>query len=181
MFRGRVLHVRVERADYPDGSRGELEIVRHPGASAVLPLLRPAERCDGGTAPGVLLLRQYRHAMGTAIWEVPAGKLDEAEDPEACARRELREEAGVVARSLVPLTALATTPGFTDETIHLFAATGLTRGEAEPEDHEFIELRELDFARALEMVEDGRIVDGKTVACLLLAARRWPTGFPDEG
>lgn len=174
VFRGRVLHVRVERADYPDGSTGELEIVRHPGAAAVLPILRPEERCDGGTVTGVLLLRQYRHTMGGMIYEVPAGKLDEGEAPDVCARRELREEAGVTAGSIVHLATITTSPGFTDERVHLYAATELEFGAAEPERHEFIEPETVDFASALEMVADGRIEDAKTVASLLLAARWMP-------
>lgn len=172
VFRGRLLDVRVERAEYPDGSSGELEIVRHPGACAVLPIVAPAERCDEGTATGVILLRQYRHAVGGVIWEVPAGKLDGDESPESCARRELREETGVEAEQLHPLTTLCTTPGFTDERIHLFFATGLRFGAPNHEGHEFIEVRIVDLEAALAMVERGEIGDAKTVACLLLTARR---------
>lgn len=176
VFRGRILDVRVETVEYPDGSRGELEIVRHPGAAAVLPLVGPEERCDGGTAPGVILLRQYRHAVGGVIWEVPAGKLDGDESPESCARRELREEAGITAQRLERLTTLCTTPGFSDERIHLFAATGLTFGTSAPEGHEFMEVRTVDAAEALAMVRRGEIGDAKTVVCLLLAAVRFTEG-----
>lgn len=172
VFRGRLLDVRVESAEYPDGSVGELEIVRHPGACAVLPVVSPGERCDAGTATGVILLRQYRHAVGGVIWEVPAGKLDGGESPESCARRELREETGIEADELVPLTTLFTTPGFTDEEIHLFLARGLAFGTPDPEGHEFIEVRTVDLEEALGMVEHGEIGDAKTVACLLLTARR---------
>lgn len=172
VFRGRLLDVRVETAEYPDGSTGELEIVRHPGACAVLPIAAPSERCDAGTTTGVILLRQYRHAVGGVLWEVPAGKLDGAESPESCARRELREETGIEAADLQPLTTLYTTPGFTDERIHLFVATGLTFGAPEPEGEEFIAVRTVDLDAALGMVESGEIGDAKTVACLLLTARR---------
>lgn len=172
VFRGRLLDVRIEAVSYPDGSTGKLEIVRHPGAAAVLPLVRPTERCDGGTSVGVILLRQYRHAAGGVIWEVPAGKLDGDEPSETCGRRELREEAGIVAARLVPLTTLLTTPGFSDERIHLFLATDLRFGAAEREPNEFIEVRTLDLEAALAMVDRGEIGDAKTVACLLLAARR---------
>ncbi|MFW6039699.1 MAG: NUDIX hydrolase, partial [Gemmatimonadota bacterium] len=151
---------------------GDLEIVRHPGASAVLPVVAPEERCDGGTTTGVLLLRQYRHAVSGVIWEVPAGKLDGEESPERCARRELREETGVEADELEPLTTLFTTPGFTDERIHLFLARGLAFGTPDHEGHEFIEVRTMDLEVALDMVDRGEIGDAKTVACLLLAARR---------
>lgn len=172
VFRGRLLDVRVETAEYPDGSTGELEIVRHPGAAAVLPVVSPEERCDGGTSTGVILLRQYRHAVGGVIWEVPAGKLDGDESPEECARRELLEEAGIGAARLERLTTLVTTPGFTDERVHLFLATGLTFGASNREGQEFIEVRTVDLEVALAMVESGEIGDAKTVACLLLAARR---------
>lgn len=171
VFAGSVLDVRVETVRYPDGSLGDLEMIRHRGAAAVLPLVHPRERCDGGTAIGVLLLKQYRHAAGGVIWEVPAGKLDGGEPPESCARRELREEAGVEAERLHHLTGLLTTPGFTDERIDLYVATGLSFGTPAPESHEFIEVHVLDFERALEMIIGGDIVDGKTVACLLMADR----------
>ncbi|MFW6088576.1 MAG: NUDIX hydrolase [Gemmatimonadota bacterium] len=173
VFRGRLLDVRVETAEYPDGSTGEREIVRHPGAAAVLPVVSPDERCDGGTSVGVFLLRQYRHAVGGVIWEVPAGKLDGGESPDDCARRELLEETGITARRLERLTTLVTTPGFTDERVHLFVATGLTLGASDREEQEFIELRTVDLAAAVAMVERGEIGDAKTVACLLLAARRF--------
>jgi ADP-ribose pyrophosphatase len=176
VYVGSVLDVRIETVRYPDGTVGELEMVRHRGAAAVLPLVEPAERCDGGTAIGVVLLKQYRHAAGGVIWEVPAGKLDGGESPEICARRELREEAGVEADRLQHLTTLLTTPGFTDERIDLFVATGLSFGASSPEGHEFIEVHVLDLERALEMVDAGDIADAKTVACLLMTARRVADG-----
>lgn len=172
VFEGKIVRLRLETVRYPDGSTGQLEIVRHVGAAAVLPLTGSGAECDAGTPPRVILLRQYRHAVGGTIWEVPAGKLDGDESPEACARRELREEAGVTAEHLRPLTTLWTTPGFTNERIHLFLATGLTFGTTEREGHEFMETREVDLAEALAMVERGEIDDAKTVVCLLLAARR---------
>lgn len=172
VFRGRLLDVRVETAEYPDGSTGDLEIVRHPGAAAVLPVVSPEERCDGGTSVGVILLRQYRHAVGGVIWEVPAGKLDRDESPDDCARRELLEEAGIGAARLDRLTTLVTTPGFTDERVHLFLATGLTFGASNRETDEFMDVRTVDLEAAVSMVERGEIGDAKTVACVLLAARR---------
>lgn len=169
VYRGNVLDVREDRVRYPDGSVGKLEVIRHPGAAAALPLYRPGE-WDGGTAAAVVLLRQYRYMGGGTLWEIPAGKLDPGESPEACARRELEEEAGLVAGNLTPMTALLTTPGFTDEVIHLFAATGLRQGHADPEAHEFLECREIEFGAALEMVRRGEIVDAKTVTALLMAS-----------
>jgi ADP-ribose pyrophosphatase len=173
VYRGSFLEVRVETVRFPDGSTGDLEIVRHRGAAAALPLLRASERTDGGTRPAVVLLRQYRYAVGGWMWEVPAGKLDEGERPEECARRELREEAGIIATAVRPLTCLLTTPGFTDERIHLFVATGLRFVEPERERQEFMETHLLDLDTALEMVDRGEIADGKTVAALLLAVRAY--------
>lgn len=178
IYDGRVVHLDVDRVRFPDGSEGELEIVRHPGGAAVVPLRRPTRGgSDGTTAgvdaeePAVILLRQYRHAAGGPIWEIPAGKLSEGEDPEACALRELEEEAGVRARTVRPLTSVLTTPGFADERLHLFLATDLEDVSASHEDSEFIERHEVSVSRALEMVESGLIEDSKSVAALLYADR----------
>jgi ADP-ribose pyrophosphatase len=135
----------------------------------VLPLYAPEDGADG-TGPDVILLRQYRYAAGGTLWETPAGKLDEGESPETCAARELEEEAGVKAARLVRLTTLLTTPGFSDERIHLFLATGLEEGEQALEEHEVIECFRMPLARAVEMVLSGEIVDGKTVSLLLMVA-----------
>ncbi len=171
VYRGSFLEVRVDTVRCPHGSPGDREIVRHRGAAAALPRLQAGERTAGGTGPAVVLLRQYRYAVGGWMWEVPAGKLDEDEQPEVCARRELREEAGIIADVVRPLTCLLTTPGFTDERIHLFVATGLRFVEPEREPQEFMETHVLDLDSALEMVDRGEIADGKTVAALLLAVR----------
>jgi ADP-ribose pyrophosphatase len=169
VYRGNILDVREDTVRFPDGSEGVLEIVRHRGAAAVLPLY-PPEDGAGGTGPDVILLRQYRYAAGGTLWEAPAGKLDEGESPETCAARELEEEAGVKAARLVQLTTLLTTPGFSDERIHLFLATGLEEGEQALERHEVIECFRMPLARAVEMVLSGEIVDGKTVSLLLMVA-----------
>ncbi len=142
-------------------------MIRHRGASAVLPFVGPLSDPD----PEVLLIRQFRYAAGGYIYEVPAGLLDDAdEDWDACARRELEEETGMLAGELIPLTRILTTPGFTDEVIHLYAATGLVPGETSRDADEFIELVRLPFSRAMEMVREGDIVDGKSVAAILYAA-----------
>lgn len=170
IYDGRVVHLDVDRVRFPDGSEGEMEVVRHPGGAAVVPVRPPPE--EGGE-PAVVLLRQYRYAAGGPIWEVPAGKLpgDGSEEPEACARRELQEEAGLRARRLRRLTSILTTPGFADERLHLFLATGLEETDAAREPDEFIERHAVPAPRALAMVEDGRIEDAKSVAALLYAAR----------
>lgn len=168
VYRGSVLDVREDVVRYPDGSIGTLEVVRHGGAAAALPVYGPGE-WDGGTEPAVLLLRQYRYMGGGMLWEIPAGRLEPGESPEACARRELEEEAGLLAGELIPMASLLTTPGFTDEVIHVFAATGLARGRAVPEPHEFLERCEMPLREAWAMVRSGEIVDAKTVTALLMA------------
>ena len=161
--RGFHLRVNSEIAELPDGRRVSLDVVRHPGAAAVVPFLGPEE---------VMLIRQYRHAAGGAILEVPAGKLDDGEAPERCALRELEEEAGRRAGRLEKLGWIYTTPGFTDEVIHLFAAFELTEVPVRPEDDELIELVPMPLAEALERVWAGEIPDAKSALALLHAARR---------
>jgi len=163
---GRVINLDVDRVRFPDGSLGELEIVRHPGASAVVPFLGDPR----GPDPQILLLKQYRYAANGYLYEIPAGRLNPGEAPESCAHRELLEETGCAAQHMLRLTSTYTTPGFTDERIHLFMATGLARGEARREVDEFIELETLSLSHALQMIEAGAIEDAKTALGLLFAA-----------
>jgi len=163
VYSGRIVNIDMDTVRFPDGSSGELELIRHPGAAAVVPVLSPPNSSD----PQILLIRQYRYAAGGTIWEVPAGKLDEGEDPETCARRELLEEAGVRAGRLDRLTTILTTPGFTDERIHLFAAWDLAPGEHRREADEFMEVRPVALSSVLEMIRDGVIADGKTICAVL--------------
>ena len=162
---GKVINLDVDHVRFPDESTGEMEMVRHPGASAVVPFLSD----PAGPHPHVLLLRQYRYATEGYLHEIPAGRLNTGESPEICARRELLEEAGCSAQRLMFLTSIFTTPGFSDERIHLFMATGLTRGESRHEADEFIESVEMPLSRALELVERGEIRDAKTALGLLYA------------
>jgi ADP-ribose pyrophosphatase len=163
LYSGRILNLDRDTVRFPDGSTGQLEMLRHPGASAVVPFLD-----DPGTDdPRVLLLRQFRHAADGYIWEIPAGRLDAGESPEACARRELQEETGMRAKQLDRLTTIYTTPGFTDEQIHLFLARDMEEGDHRREADEFMELHVRRWSEATEMIRRGEIRDGKTLVALL--------------
>ena len=166
VYTGRVLDLDVDTVQFPDGSSGELEVIRHPGAAAVVPVASDPK----GTDPVLLMLRQYRYAAGGPVWEIPAGRLDPGETPENCARRELREEAGVAAGRLDRLTTIWTTPGFTDEEIHLFWATDLKTAAHAREPDEFIEVVPRPLSEVLRGIRDGEIRDGKTVVAILYMA-----------
>ena len=167
VHRGRVVDLSLDTVRFPDGSVGELEFIAHAGASCVLPVVGSLEDPD----PEILLVRQYRYAAGGVIWEVPAGMPDRPGEPwEEVARRELEEETGWRAGTLVPLTRIFTTPGFTAEVIRLWVATNLEPGQRTLDHDEFMEVVRLPFAQALDMVRDGTITDAKSVATLLYAA-----------
>ncbi len=168
IYKGRIVHLTIEDVELPNGHRIELEIVRHPGAAAVAAL---------DAAGAVTLLRQYRHAAGGYLWEVPAGKLDHGEAPLACAARELQEEAGVEAGHLEAVGSIVTCPGFCDEVIHLFIATDLRQVSQTLGADEVIDaIRNVPLADAMAMIQDGEIRDGKTIAALLHADLRYGRG-----
>ena len=166
VYTGRVISLDVDTVRFPNGTVGELEMIRHPGASAVVPFLSDPI----GEDPQLLLIRQYRSAADGFVYEIPAGRLDGGEAPDVCARRELREETGCTAGRVEHMTTIYTTPGFTDERIHLFMAIGLTRGVDARESDEFIEVETMLLSRALSLVEEGGIQDAKTALGLLFAA-----------
>ena len=132
-------------------------MIRHPGASAVVPFLSDPE----GDDPQLLLIKQYRYAAEQYLYEIPAGRLEPGEDPRDCAIRELREETGCTARQMEFLTTIYTTPGFTDERIHLFMATGLERGETAHEADEFMTVETMTLSEALRLIEEGRSWTGR--------------------
>jgi ADP-ribose pyrophosphatase len=162
IYQGRIVDLGLEDVVLPNGAKVQLEVIRHRGASAIVPLH------DDRT---VTLVHQFRHAAGGMIWEVPAGVLDGGEAPETCAARELREEVQLDARTFTRLGSILTTPGFTDERIHLFLAEGLTPAAGSPEADEYIEVVRMPFDRALEWIADGTITDAKTICALHLAER----------
>ncbi len=166
VFEGRIVRLSVDTVRFPDGSTSELELIRHPGAACVLPFLGDLSDPD----PDVLLIHQYRYAGGGFMYEVPAGMPQGPDESwDECARRELEEETGYRAGTLHPLTHIYTTPGFTDEVIHLYAATDLTKGAVNRDTDEFMEVRRMPISRALGLIREGELVDAKSIACILLA------------
>ena len=166
-YSGKIISLDVDTVRFPDGTTGEIEMVRHPGASAVVPFLDDPKSAD----PRILLIRQYRYAADAYLLEIPAGRLEPGESPEACAARELEEETGRKARSYRKVFELFTTPGFTDEKIHLFLAWDLEAGKLARENDEFIEEACVPLSAALEMIATGGIVDSKTALGIFFAAR----------
>lgn len=167
VYTGKVLNLDVDRVRFPNGSEGELEMIRHPGASAVVPFLGELSEAD----PAILLIRQYRYAAEGYLYEVPAGRLEPGESPAECAGRELSEETGWSARKVEHLFTMYTTPGFTDEKIHVFLASDLTRGVTNHDTDEFMVVEKVLLSKAVAMIERGEIQDAKTALSILLASR----------
>ena len=165
---GRVIDLSVDTVRFPDGSVGDLELVRHRGASCVVPFLDPPDADD----PRLLLLRQFRYAAGGEMWEVPAGMpAFDGEDWEVCARRELEEETGYGAEHLEYLTRIHTTPGFSDEVIRIYAAWGLREGRVKRDVDEFIQVVAVPWREVQALIERGAITDAKSLVALLFAGR----------
>jgi len=162
IYRGRTFNVDVDQVRLPNGKEVELELVHHRGAAAVVPVL------DDGT---VLLVRQYRYATGGWLLEIPAGKLDNGESPETCAGREAEEEVGYRPSKLEPLGWIWSTPGFADEKIWLFLATGLELTKQGLEEDEVLQIERMPFQEAVEKAASGEIHDAKSAVALLRAAR----------
>ncbi len=162
----------VETVSLPNGTRLEMEIVRHPGGAAVVALNEQGQVC---------LLYQYRHAVGGWLWELPAGKIEPGESPLETACHELEEEAGVHAGCWRELGSIVSSPGVFNERIHLFLATGLREVAHEAEIHEVFERHWVPFGEALAWARQGRIQDAKSVAALFRAREHVPPEFQDAG
>ncbi len=165
-YSGRIINLDIDTVRFPNGSTGELEMIRHPGAAAVIPFLSD----PAGDDPQIMLLKQYRYAAEGFLYEIPAGRLDPGEKPIDCARRELMEETGCSTERIEHLYTFYTTPGFIDERIHAFIAVGLTRGESQRETDEFITVETMTLSHALGLIEKGEIKDAKTALSILYAA-----------
>ena len=157
IYKGKVVVLNVETVTLPNGATVDLEVIRHPGAAAIVPIK------DDGT---VILIRQFRHAAGGFIYEIPAGKLHPGEDPRDCAARELEEEIGYRASSFELLSSIFTAPGFADEVIHIYKGTGLTKGRQKLDHDEVLTVVELPIEKAIAQIQDGTIRDGKTIVGL---------------
>jgi NTP pyrophosphohydrolases including oxidative damage repair enzymes len=162
LYNGRVVNLRVDRVRLPNGKEGKREVVEHAGAVCVVPM---------SDAETVLLVRQWRHPVGAPLLEVPAGGVEEGEDPAATARRELAEEIGRVPGRLLPLYEAYLAPGYSTEKMYAYLALDLREAPETPDEDEFVEIVSMSLADALDACSDGRIVDAKTIAALGLAAR----------
>ncbi|MFQ5596653.1 MAG: NUDIX hydrolase [Nitrospiria bacterium] len=160
IYKGDPVHLFTESVTLPNGKKTTLEIIRHPGAAAVVPLL------SDGT---VVLIRQYRYAAGGFIYEIPAGKRSKGESPESCALREVEEETGYRVGTLKKLTAILTVPGFCDEVIHLYLGTNLVACVQQLDEDEVIQIIKIPIRKAMKMIVDQHIRDAKTIVALQLA------------
>jgi ADP-ribose pyrophosphatase len=167
VYDGKILNLRVDRAALPGGGEAIREVVEFRGGVAILAL---------DDAQRVMLIRQYRYAVGESLWELPAGMLEPGELPQVCAERELEEETGYRAARIEPLCRFYSTPGATNEVLHIYLATGLTPGRARPEADERIQVIPTAWDDALAMVERGEIRDGKTIIGLLTLQLRRADG-----
>ena len=157
LYDGRVIKLNLEQVELPNGQQCELEIIHHPGGVGILALDNQGRIC---------LLRQFRHALGGWLWEIPAGKREPGEAPIKTAARELMEEAGMQASELVPLGEMVPSPGVLTEVVHLYLARGLTPVAQAHEPHEVIEVHWLEQSKLEAMVRAGEINDAKTVCAL---------------
>lgn len=160
IFDGKIINLRVDTVELPNGKQGKRETVEHPGAVAVIAINDNNE---------ILMVKQFRHAVQEIIWEIPAGKLEKGEDPKDCAERELSEETGYKAKQIKQLAHFFTTPGFTDEAMYLFIAKDLTLDKQNLDEDEFVIVEKIPINMAVNMIYQGEIVDSKTIVGILMA------------
>ncbi len=158
VFEGRIIDVRVETVEFPDGKTAYRELVDHPGGVGVIALT------DDGK---ILMVRQYRKPIEKDIWEIPAGKLDLGEDPKTCGIRELEEETGYMAKEIISLGYIYPSPGFANEVTHIFFAKGLAKGTTNLDEDEFLDVQEFTIEEVRNMILNNEINDAKTVVGFL--------------
>lgn len=163
IYSGRVVDLTVETIEFPDGKEMTRELVRHPGAVAIVPMISPNE---------IVMIKQFRYSARGEIWEIPAGTLEPNEAAAECAHRELIEEIGYQAGKLEPLGGFYTSPGFCNEYLHLFRATDLRPAQAHLDKDEQIEVHTMTLQQALQKIETGEIIDAKTIIGLLRISQR---------
>ncbi|MBP1933537.1 ADP-ribose pyrophosphatase [Ammoniphilus resinae] len=154
IYHGKIITLHLDEVELPNGKTATREIVKHPGAVAIMALTSDQR---------MIFVRQFRKPLEKTILEIPAGKLEKGEDPKRCAERELLEETGYTAKQLKQISAFYTSPGFANEFLYLFEAEDLVSGQAEPDEDEFVELTLLNLKEAFEAIERGEIIDAKTV------------------
>ncbi|MFK9093164.1 NUDIX hydrolase [Bacillus salipaludis] len=156
IFSGKIISLHLQDVELPNGKHAKREIIKHPGAVAILAITDDNK---------IVMVEQYRKALERTIVEIPAGKLEKDEEPALCARRELEEETGYECDSLELLTSFYTSPGFADEIVHVYIAKGLTKKEnaADLDEDEFVELEELTLEEAEQYVKEQKIYDAKTI------------------
>lgn len=162
IFSGRIVKLKVDTVLLPDGRESTREIIEHAGAVAIIALDKEGQ---------IIMVRQYRKPVEQVLLEIPAGTMEEGEDPLLCAQRELREETGYTAGSWQKILSYYSTPGFTDELLHLYLATDLSAGDTQPDEDEFVETAVLPLEQAYQLIFDGQIVDGKSIIGIQYALR----------
>ncbi|WP_339062569.1 NUDIX hydrolase [Tepidibacillus marianensis] len=157
IYDGKIIKLSVDTVQLPNGKQATREIVRHPGAIGILAVTEENR---------ILLVKQFRKPIDQELFEIPAGKLEPNEDPKESAIRELKEETGYSATNMVQFTKFYTSPGFADELIYLYRAEGIHAGIANPDEDEFVELLEFTLEECLEMIQNGKIIDAKTIVTI---------------
>ena len=171
VFNGRLLHVFKDQVRLPDGRTSTREYIKHPGASAVVPVF---------TNGDIMLVKQFRYPLQKVFYEVPAGKIDSGEDPQKTAAREVKEETGLLYENAHYLAPFHPSIGYTDEVIHIYCAWNITETERRVDDDEFLLAEKVPFKKAIQMIYDGQITDGKTMVSLLMTWQWWQNEGPFE-
>lgn len=161
IYNGKIINVRADRAELPNGKEAKREVVEHPGGVTIAALTDKNE---------LMFVRQFRYPYGEVILEIPAGKLEYGEDPFEAGKRELREETGAVAQEYLNMGKFYPTPGYCGEIIHMYAAKGLTFTDLDPDEDEFLAVERIPLEKAVDMVLNNEIRDGKTQAAVLKVA-----------